>query len=329
MEKLSKNGQTALETTDPSNLSSKVALLLDASKSDSTRRAYAMDWQRFVSWTDQMGYNCLPANPETVALFLAAMNETSKKPSTIIRAATVISQAHKLADMESPTNSPIVKGVLKGIRRTRGVATKKARPITIDELRKINDSFLPYMKDKRNKSLILLGWCAALRRSEIVQINVDDIEFVESGMVLTVRKSKTDQEAKGQKIGIPYGKYPEFCPVNATKKWIELNRIENGPLYFGLGNGNARLWYTHIGDRQRLNARTVNSILIDCARNAGLSLKDISGHSLRSGFITAAASAGVPEYKIQLHSRHRSVAVLRGYIRESSLFQENILSVLI
>ena len=309
-------------------LSESVAKNLSASKSDATKRAYRADWTRYTEWCEQHSLCPLPAEPETVTLYTTWMAESGLKVATIVRALATLSKAHKISGVQSPTGHPLVVENLRGIKRRYGTDQKKAKPLTVEQLKKISLRMRPTFIGRRDKALLQIGWAAALRRSEIVSLDFDDIEIVDEGIKIKIRSSKTDQEGKGYMVGIPWGRDPRFCPAAALETWINLACIKNGPLFFKVGKF-GRGWFTHVEDHERLSPRSVNQILVKRMRQSKMRTEGYSGHSLRSGFITSAAAAQIPEYTIQLHTRHKSVETLRGYIREAKLFSENSLSILI
>jgi integrase len=197
------------------------------------------------------------------------------------------------------------------------------------DLRRLVDAMRPTFLGRRDQALLLVGWAGALRRSEIVALDFEHVDFVEEGMVITIASSKTDQEGEGYKLGIPYAQDGRYCPVKKLEHWINLARIESGPLFFAVGTPGKNKFTTQVDDRRRLSDRMVNVIIKRRAKSAQVSSVGLSGHSLRAGFITTAASKEAPEHMIQLHTRHRSTASLREYIRDGNLFANNPLSALL
>lgn len=327
---------------DPTNMdlaqiNEAVGRYLQASKSQNTRDAYRRDWAKFTRWADSHHLDTMPASPATVVLFISWMAENGQKVTSISRMLTTISQAHLAFGEQPPNNHPKVLEVLRGIRREHGAPLKKAKPLLLLDLRRVLSRIAPSFLGKRDRALLLTGWAAALRRSEIVALNVEDIDFVEQGSVVTIRRSKTDQFGEGYKIGIPLAKDKDVCPTAALKDWIDTAGLQEGILFPSLGTPGklfGQLDLLRAGDHEnlelttRLTARTVNIILSRRLKRAGIPTDGYSGHSLRSGYITTAARKKIPEAAIQQHTRHRSVKVLRGYI-ERELFENNPLSMLI
>lgn len=301
---------------------------VDSAKSKATKTAYRSDWASFVAWCDDNHFVHLPASPTTVALYITWMAKQRRAASTISRALTSISQAHKYARFDTPTRSLEVVEVNKGIRRTLGTAQRRARPLVLADLKKTINATRPTMLGRRDRALLLVGWAAAMRRSEIVALDLDHIDFVAEGMIVNITRSKTDQEGEGYKIGIPFAQDDKCCPVKILKHWIDLAEITEGPLFFMLGIS-GRKFHTNVIGPKRLSAKYVNNIIKKRVSQAGINPAGYSGHSLRAGFVTSAASNETPEHLIQLHTRHRSTKTLRGYIREGGLFTSNPLSIML
>lgn len=310
------------------NLSDRAGQYRASSKSEATKKAYQSDLKLFVTWCQDHDRSPLPALPDTVALYITYLAELGRATSTIARALTSISQSHKIADLRTPTNAPEVTTVWQGIQRTHGVSQRQAKPLLLADLKKVVDTLRPTFIGRRDRALLLVGWAGALRRSELVALDFADIEFVDEGFVLTIRKSKTDQTGKEYKLGIPFARAEKICPVRALRKWIDLARIDKGPLFYQIGTPGKR-FHAELAKKTRLKPRSVNLIITRRVKQAGLSPHGYSGHSLRAGFITSAAKKETPENLIQIHTRHRSIKILRGYIRDGSLFANNPLSILL
>jgi site-specific recombinase XerD len=286
-----------------------------ASRSENTRRAYRADWEHFAAWCERRNRSSLPADPVTVALYVTDMADTFK-PSTISRRMVSIAQAHKVAGHSSPTTDKRVRLVNAGIRRVHGVAPSQVRPVVTEDLRRMVATCGHDPADIRDRALLLLGFAAALRRSELVGLDATDLEETHDGLVITVRRSKTDQEGVGRKIGVPYGSNPATCPVRAWRSWIETATISGGALFRGVDR------YGNIAE-SRLSDRGVALIVKRRAEAVGIDPDTVSGHSLRAGLATSAAAAGVSERAIAATTGHKSMTVLRGYIRDGSLFPDN------
>jgi integrase len=207
---------------------------------------------------------------------------------------------------------------MQGIRRRHGTAPAKKEAAVSDVIRDAIGVLVkrPGLRPLRDRALLLIGFAAALRRSELVALDVADVVFEREGMILTLRRAKTDQEGKGTEIAIPFGASERTCPVLTLKAWLEASSIEQGAIFRSVSR------HGLLG-QARLSDRDVARVVKATVEAAGYDPDSFGGHSLRSGFITSAARAGVPEAQIQNQSRHRSLPVLRGYIRRGSLFVDN------
>lgn len=327
---LSKSGssQPAKQKAELQELLERAESLALQAKSESTKRAYKKDFELFASWTSKNSLDHLPALPETVTLYITHMDKIGRAPSTIKRVLAAISQAHKLCGLESPTSSAQVSEVIKGIRRKRGTAQRQAKPLLASELRKIINVISPDVVGIRDKALLLVGWAGALRRSELVALNVDDIDQVEEGIVLTIRRSKGDQEGAGQKVAIP-ALDNEFCPVKALFKWLGLSKIKSGPVFCSVGFGGKNRFFTDITNEKRLGGQTVALRVKKYVKMIGYDPDQYSAHSLRAGWTTSAAAINAPDHVMMRHTRHKSLKTLLGYVRGGQLFTDNPLPLLL
>ncbi len=296
-------------------LSEQVRQYIKASKAENTLRGYQSDWRHFCAWCDSHSIQSLPANPESVASYIAEC-ATHLKVGSIQRRLNAIAEAHKAMGLESPTHSSIVVNTMKGIRRTLGTApTQKAAALT-DDIRAMVDATDEGLIGARDRALILLGFAGAFRRSELVGLDVEDCAFGKDGLTVTLRRSKVDQTGEGRKIGIPYGSNPETCPVRVVQGWIEQGAITEGPLFRSI-NRHGQV------QAARLSGIDVARIVKKLALRAGLDAAKYAGHSLRAGHATSAAIAGASERSVMNQTGHRSVQMVRRYIRDGSLFREN------
>jgi site-specific recombinase XerD len=286
-----------------------------ASKAENTIRAYRRGWADFTAWCAAHGLPALPAEPRTVAYYLSGLGGVVKA-STIQQRVSAIAQAHKTAGHASPTSDQAVRLVLQGIRRTHGTAQQGKAPAVVDDLRRMVAALPESTIGVRDRALLLLGFAGALRRSELVGLDVGDVRGTGDGLVVTIRRSKTDQEGQGREIGVPYGSTPATCPVRAVRAWLAVRAVEGPALFCRIDRHGAQ----HAG---RLSDRAVALVVKRCAERAGLDPANYAGHSLRAGLATSAAAADVPERVIAQQTGHRSMVVLRRYIRSGSLFREN------
>jgi site-specific recombinase XerD len=285
------------------------------SKAENTLRGYKSDWHDFCSWCESHSLHPLPASPQAVAAYIAESAERLKVGS-IQRRINAISEAHKAVGKESPTHSAIVRNTLKGIRRSKGTAPTQKAPTLTEDIRAMVNLTDESLIGLRDRALILLGFSGAFRRSELAALNCEDCEFSKDGLTITLRRSKTDQEGVGRKIGIPYGSNPETCPVRVMQAWLEQSGISAGPVLVVISrHGNLK--------QRRLSGGDVARIVKKLAERTGLDAAKYSGHSLRAGHATSAAIAGASERSIMNQTGHQSVQMVRRYIREASLFREN------
>jgi integrase len=284
-------------------------------KAPATKRAYTADWKHFTTWCDEHGLPALPAAPQTLILYLTELADTHKV-STLQRRISAVSQAHKAAGHTTPTGDQRVRLVMAGIRRRKGVAQEGKAPATIEVVRHLVDTLGKDLMGKRDRALLLVGFAGAFRRSELVSLNLNDVQFTKQGLIVSLRRSKTDQEGEGRKVGIPPGVDPSTCPVRALRAWLDGARIQEGAIFRSMDrHGNVKA--------QRLSSKSVALIVKRCAESAGLDPEDYAGHSLRAGLATSAAAAGVSERAIMQQTGHTSTKMVRKYIRDGSLFRDN------
>jgi site-specific recombinase XerD len=291
----------------------KAADLARQEKAKATRRAYGSDFEIFRAWCASRGVSALPATAESVAAFLASEVESGIRPSTIGRRVAAVRYAHKLAGHAVPTDDERVKATVRGIRRTLGTAAHKKAPATAERVIAMAVGTGEGLKGLRDRALLLLGFAGAFRRSELVALDCEDVEESETGIKITIRHSKTDQEGQGAAIGIVRGSIA--CPVAALQAWRDAAGITTGPLFRSIRKGGK------VG--ARLTDQSVADIVKIHAERVGLDPKLFAGHSLRAGFLTSAAKRGASIFKMMDVSRHRSVDTLRGYVRDAEIFKDH------
>ena len=309
------------DRTSPSPyvLAERVGEYASASRAASTWRAYDADLRHFAAWCagGDPPPAVLPAAPATVAAYLAVLADAGYKPSTIRRRMAAISVAHRLGRHPNPVATPEVEAVWAGIRRVHGSAPKRKSALETDLLARVlaelDDTRLA---DVRDRALLLVGFAGCLRRSELVALDVADVAETPDGLALTIRRSKTDQEQAGAQVGLAYGSHRPTCPVRSWAAWRDAASLANGPAFRAVDR------HGHLGPG-RLDAGSVARIVRRRAEAAGLTAADFAGHSLRAGFATAAARAGVPDRSIMRQGRWRSPASLDGYVRAGRLFDRD------
>jgi len=286
-------------------------------KAASTRRCYSSDFKIFARWCADRNVCALPAKPDTVAAFLAAEADRGRKPLTIGRRCAAIKYTHKLAGHDSPTDSEAVKATVRGIRRALGVAPRKLAAATADKTVGMVMLARHGLIGKRDRALLLLGFSLAARRSELVALDVSDIEEVPEGLRVRIKKSKTDQEGAGVVLAVPRGSIA--CPVKALREYLDAAGITSGPVFVQIRRGG------HVTPN-RLGGEAVRRVVKLQIKKLGLDPKNYGAHSLRAGAITSAAARGASVFKIRDQSRHKSIDVLAGYVRDNNLFQDHCLS---
>lgn len=302
-------------TRNNAALPAPVAEFIQDSLATNTRRAYASDLRKFKDWG-----GVLPATDRMIAAYLAD-HAFSRAPATLTRWLTSLSKAHRAAGLDDPTGSELVVATLRGIRRRRGHASDQAKPLLRDDLFAVLDSLGSGMKDIRDRALLLVGFAGGFRRSELVALDIADIEPDRQGLIITIRRSKTDQYGEGRRIGIPHGR-SRHCPVKTLEAWLEASGITEGPVFRRVNR------HGHVLN-QRLSGEAVSIVLQQRLRDIGYDPAGYSGHSLRAGFATSAAQAGASSWKIRQQTGHASDAMLARYIRDGELFVENAVSALL
>jgi integrase len=285
-----------------------------------TQRAYLADWKHFIEWCKTRHRCPLPVRPDDLALYLRYCAEKlGLKVSTVQRRVSAISEAHARNGHQSPAGEWVVRNTMRRLRRDLGAPARGKKPVLVDDLKAMLTHCPATLAGLRDKAVLLVGFCGAFRRSDLVNLDVEDLAKADEGLVLMLRKGKTDQKREGRKIGIPYGKDPLTCPVRALCEWIAEAQITSGPLFRAV---------TKFGRPRptRLCDRVVAEIVKKYCKQIGKRVPLFSGHSLRAGFATSAAIAGASERSIQKQTGHASVNVLRRYIREAEMFRDNALS---
>jgi integrase len=290
---------------------------ISAAKAPATRTAYRADWDHFAAWCRERGLPFLPATPETVALYLAALAATHK-PATLARRLTSINKAHQAAGLDAPgrMEKAAVGETLKGIRRTVGVAQSGKRPLLTADIRKKLAGLPGGLLGIRDRALLLVGFAGGFRRSELAALNAADISETDDGMLVNLRFSKTDPEGRGRKVALPHGSSTETCPVSALRVWMERAAITAGPVFRGVDR------HGNVG-RKGLHKDSIGMIVKRAARAAGFDPRSYAGHSLRAGLATQAYLNGANEFSIMRQTGHRSVEMVRRYIRDIELFRDN------
>ena len=309
-------------TTDLKLLHEATLNNLKNSKANNTLRAYKSDFKDFGAFCAKNGLNSLPTEPKIVSLYLTHLSKNSKI-STLKRRLVSISMVHKIKGHYLDTKHPIIVENLMGIRRVNGSIQKGKKPLLINHLKLIinviNEKKTEEIKKLRDKSIILIGFGGGFRRTELISIDYEDLDFVSEGLKINIKRSKTDQFGEGMTKGLPYFNNEIYCPVNNLKKWLEISNIKSGPIFRRFSKG---LSLTN----KRLTDQSVALLMKEYLNLAGIENKHYSGHSLRSGFATVAADSGADERSIMAMTGHKTEQMVRRYIREANLFKNNALN---
>ena len=295
---------------------------LKLSKATNTLRAYKSDFRDYREFCAKHGFSSMPTEPKVVSLYLTHLSANSKM-STLRRRLVSIGVVHKLKGHYLDTKHPIIVENLMGIKRKKGSIQIGKKPILINHLKQIinviDDQKIEKIKKLRNRTLILLGFGGGFRRTELISIDYEDLDFVEEGVKITLKRSKTDQFGEGLIKGLPYFPNEKYCPVSSLKNWINLSNIKTGPIFRRFAKGS-------ILTGHRLTDQSVVLVIKDCLKLAGIENQNFSGHSLRSGFATVAADSGADERSIMAMTGHKTTQMVRRYIRDANIFKNNALN---
>ena len=309
--------------TDIKALQEETLLNLQSSKATNTVRAYKSDFKDFGLFCAQNGYKSLPSEPKIVSLYLTYLSIKDAKMSTLKRRLVSIGVIHRLKGHYLDTKHPSIIENIMGIKRRKGSIQKSKKPILISNLKQIINVIDQENKGAiekfRDRSIILIGFSGGFRRNEIVSLDHDDLDFVAEGLKINIKRSKTDQFGEGFTKALPYFDNSQYCPVVSLKKWLEISRINSGPVFRRFVKG-PKL------SEKRLTDQTVALLIKKYLQLAGIDSKNYSGHSLRSGFATSAAEFGVEERSIMAMTGHKSTDMVRRYIKEVNLFKNNALN---
>lgn len=286
--------------------------LIAARHAPATREAYASDWRQFIVWASKHGIQALPASVDAVVLFLSDLANQGIKSASIVRKASAIKFTHRDAGFASPTDMEAVRATLAGIRRTLGTKPRQVAPVTIEVLESLLATCDDSLNGLRDKALLVVGFGGALRRSELADLCVEQVTMNERGLVLNIRKSKTDQEGKGAEVGVLDGARLEV--KKCVAEWLQASGITSGYLFRGIRNDGKVI-------EGAISTRQIANIIKARAALAGLDASMFSGHSLRAGFVTSATSAGADVFRVMDVSRHRKVDTVRGYVRRAEMFK--------
>ena len=303
-------------STIASENTERVHFYLAQARARNTIRGYRSSFEQFRKWCNDACVIALPAAPETIAMYLGAQ-AGRLKAATLQHHLAAIGKAHKAAGYPSPTkDSVLINETLKGINRTHGTAQTQKSPILTEDLRLMLRMLPNNLLGTRDRALLLVGFAGAFRRSELVALDAADIQFSSEGLLVALRRSKTDQEAEGRQIAIPHGSHEETCPARALQAWLTASSISEGPIFRPI-NRHGRI------AEGRLSAAAVALVVKRHVKTSGLKQELFAGHSLRAGFVTSAARAGEPERRIMRQTGHKAVEMVLRYVRQANVFSDN------
>ena len=286
--------------------------------SPATLRAYRSDWADFTAWCRAAALEPLPAAPQTIAAYLAAMVRVRTR-ATIQRRLVSIGQAHKLAGQDWRPSHPAIRNTMRGMFRQHGKPPRKAAALGREEVVMLLEGSVEGLAAVRDRAIFLLGFSGALRRAELAAVRREDLTFRADGLRLLIPRSKGDQEGEGAEIGIPRGANPATCPVRAVQRWLEASDCDSGPVFRKIRAEGTIM-------DEALHPSSIRYILRKRAAEAGLEVgrsERLSPHGLRAGFITEAYKAGARDEEIMGHTRHKDADTMRGYVRRAKLLSES------
>jgi integrase len=288
----------------------------DVADAPATLRAYAADLANYEAWCERHGFAPMPATPEIVGAYLAAAGEGYAMP-TLRRRVAAIARACGVAGYPLDTKHPAIRETLRGVGRKHGMPSRRSAALTTTEIRRLSRACGTTLAGARDRALFLVGFAGALRRSELVGLDVTHVTWTDEGLTLLIERSKTDKEGEGAQVALPRGRSEVTCPVAALQAWLAAAEVTKGPLFRKVNRGGKV-------EAGRLSADAVRQILLKRAAQAGVAgtwSEPVTPHGLRAGFITTAYRNGVPDEEIMGHTRHRSLTIMRSYVRRAKLSQ--------
>lgn len=312
---LSSDAPSPAAVVDLEPLAKSAIAYMEASKADGTHAAYAKHWRLFLDWCAEHGLVSLPATAEVVAMYVAARADCGWKVATIQLALSAIWDRHEKKCAASARGSTIIKQTMKGIRRRIGVAQASKDPLRTEDITRLLQATSTGVIGARDRALLLVGFAGGFRRSELVALDVADCAFAREGLEITIRRSKTDQEGKGMQKALVYGSDPTLCPVRLLKDWLELSGLTEGAVFRPVDR------HGNIGAK-RLTNFAVATLIKRTAKRAGMATPKLSGHSLRAGFVTEAASNGAEYIDIMKVTGQVKFDTVLKYDRRRKLWEK-------
>ena len=295
---------------------------LQKSKSANTVKAYSADWRDFTDWCEYHQQTALPAEPETIVNYVNDLADNARA-NTVARRVTAISENHIAAGYDreqNPAHAGIVRAAIAAIRREKGTFQHGKSPILLETISLLSSCLEgDDLATLRDRALLFLGFAGAFRRSELVNVQLENLTFTPQGLVVFIPRAKGDQLGRGSTIAIPYAPDPKICAVRAVESWIEAAQLRGGPLFRPLKRNQ------ELRDCQ-LSDKSVALIVKKYVKKAGLNEANFAGHSLRRGFATSAAQHDVDALSIMRQTRHKSEKMVHRYIEQGNMFKENPLN---
>jgi integrase len=293
----------------------RVQRLLNNARSKNTIRGYKSNYRQFETWCLEAGYSPLPASPEAIMRFIGD-NAGRLKASTLSHYLYAITKAHQNAGFTDPIrDNQLIAETIRGMKATYGSEVAQKSPILTDDLRLLLRHVPNTLIGMRDRAILTVGFLGAFRRSELTALNVADVQFTPEGMVINIKRSKTDQLGAGRKVGIPCGNNASTCAVRTLRAWLDAASITEGPIFRQVRK--QRVY------AEQLTAQVVATRVKKYIRICGMDDANFSGHSLRAGFVTSAARQNVPERVIMRQTGHKSVEMVLRYVRAGNIMQEN------
>src|SRR6056300_1271617 len=309
--------------TDIKALQEETLINLKNSKANNTVRAYKSDFNDFGLFCAQNGFKSLPSEPKIISLYLTYLSTKNVKMSTLKRRLVSIGVIHKIKGHYLDTKHTSIIENIMGIKRRKGSIQSGKKPLLINNLKQvinvIDNEKIEEIKKLRDRSILLIGFSGGFRRNEIISLDYADLDFVQEGLKISLKRSKTDQFGEGSLKALPYCNNSQYCPVVSIRKWLEISNIKSGALFRRFSKGSKL-------SNNRLSDQTVALLIKDYLKIAGIENRNYSGHSLRSGFATSAAESGAEERSIMAMTGHKSTEMVRRYIKEANLFKNNALN---
>jgi integrase len=302
------NLPVSLQTIDE-----KAKQYMEKSLSNKTIKVYQQVWRDFKDWCQQHDLPSLPASPETIVRYITVLSENNK-PATIKKKMAAISQAHKTLGFPSPVENELIRRTFRGIQKELGTKQTRKSPLLLEDLQEILEVVPDTKVGLRDRTVLIIGFVGAFRRSELATIRVEDLERTREGIIVHINGSKTDALSEGQQVSLPYGSNPTTCPIRTLERWLEVANITEG-FIFPSFDPRSQSGY--------INEKTIASIVKKYCKKIGLNPDLYSGHSTRAGFVTTSALKGIPERQIQRQTRHKNTSTLQKYIRPTKQFSDN------